>query len=207
MQQRTHINITGRLISTQKVCGSTHSPSKSEKTTTLEKGTAHTEKPKESPTLSTSEMELKYLLLISTLSFLPTPPFSHFCFLLVQPPRSAFFLSSSASTSSRSQLLRKFSSCMAWYSRSKSPSSLGKAPLSSSILFLVKLKLFLESFAFLPGDPSFFALQFSHHHALLARTLFSSSVKIRLTIFPYVAVSSFPGLHPFIYFGPNLCRA
>ena len=146
--------------------------------TTGGEGGTHKERSKEFPTRSTSETgqvtsksslhdRSSQIPLISTLYFSPPPLFSHFYFPLLRfPYLSCPFLSSLRSTSSRSQLLRKFFSCMAWCSLSRSPSSLGNAPLSSDILFFWRcsiiflhhetshLKLFPKRFAFLPGDPS-----------------------------------------------------
>ena len=68
------------------------------------------------------------LPIVSNLSLSPSSLFLFLNFLVLLLP--------SFSTSSCSQLLRNVPSCMSWYPRSKYPSSLGQAPLSSSSPFL-----------------------------------------------------------------------
>ena len=98
------------------------------------------------------------------------------------------------SRSSLSQLLRKFSSCMALYAQVKSLSSLGNAPLSSNILFLAmshelfrhetyNCKVFPEPFALLPCGSSLLSFNFSSF-SIPVQNLSSSSLRIICSICP-----------------------
>ena len=82
---------------------------------------------------------LSFSITINTIFLATSGPFS---FLLSAHLFSGLLvrlLSSLPSTSSLSQLLRKFSSCMALYYLTTSPSSFGYAPLSCSIFFVARL--------------------------------------------------------------------